>query len=274
VLYAFQGGSDGVYPQGSLIADAGGNLYGVTSEGGSYNGSACSDLGCGTVFEIQPDGSKITLHAFQGGSDGELPLGGLTADASGNLYGTTAEGGNCSFSSGGCGIVFKIAFGGGESVFYAFQGGNDGVQPLAGLIADASGNFYGTTMFGGATTACPGDGCGIVFKISPTGAETVLYRFQGGSNGSNPEAALTMDKGDNLYGTTYYGGGFPCKGGGSCGTAFKLVPDGTETLLFAFHNRHGTHPAAGLLMGPHGKLYGTATEGGINNNGVVFAVKK
>lgn len=269
VLYAFLGGSDGIVPQGSLIADANGDLFGVTSEGGSYNGSACAEFGCGTVFELQPNGNKTTLYSFSGGSDGELPSGGLIADAAGNLYGTTEGGGTCSGNPAGCGTVFKVTRGGAETVFYTFQGGSDGEEPLAGLIVDSSGNFYGTTLLGGDTSACS-QGCGTVFKISSSGVETILYGFHAGSDGASPEGPLTIDKSGNLYGTTYFGGGTHC----GCGTIFKLAPNGTETVLYSFYPNHGEYPAAGLLKGAHGNLYGTTTAGGTSNDGVVFRIKK
>ena len=116
------------------------------------------------------------------------------------------------------------------------------------------------------------DGCGTVFKLAPDGTETVLYAFQGGSDGSIPVAGLIMDKAGNLYGTTYFGGGSHCRGAG-CGTIFKLAPDGTETILYAFRRAHGANPTAALLL-KNGVLYGTATAGGTNNDGVVFSVKK
>ena len=261
MLYTFQGGSDGLFPRGGLIADISGNFYGVTDEGGY--GTEC----CGTVFEVQPSGTKITLYTFQGGSDGAYPVGGLIADASGNLYGTTGLGGGTGCGGDGCGTVFKLTPGGAETVLYAFQGNNDGAGPLAGLIADGSGNFYGTTMAGGASDA------GTVFEITPTSQETVLYSFKNGSDGAFPEAGLIMDKKGNLYGTTYGGGETVCKKVGSCGTAFELTPDGAETVLCRFDKAGGSNPAAPLLAGAHGALFGTTYAGGKGNNGAVFELK-
>ena len=268
VLYAFQGGSDGQVPEGSLIADQSGNLYGLTNVGGSYNAAECAQNGCGTVFEVQPNGTKITLYTFQAGTDGAFPVGGLIADASGNFYGTTNSGGGSGCDGDGCGTVFKLTSDGTETVLYAFQGGTDGLGPLAGLIVDSAGNFYGTTGFGGSC------GCGTVFEVSPSGAETVLYSFQAGSDGDLPEAGLVLDKTGNLYGTTYFGGGTRCERSG-CGVVFKLAPDGTETLMYDFDKAsHGRHPAAGLLLDKKGFFYGTTDYGGYQNNGVVFRLKK
>jgi len=272
VLYSFQGGSDGRFPFAPLIADRKGNLYGTTDEGGNYIGSDCSEFGCGTVFKVQPDGNKITLYEFQGGSDGALSYGGVIADSAGNLYGTTGAGGDGGCGGGGCGTVFKLAPDGTETILYAFRGDTDGDEPEAGLVMDNGGNLYGTTFLGGAGSA------GTVFEVSPSGAETILYAFKRGTDGANPESALIMDKSGNLYGTTYNGGSNGCRKSG-CGTVFELAPDGTETVLYAFRKHqgqypHGQYPAGGLLLGKSGLLYGTATAGGPDNVGVVFSVKQ
>jgi uncharacterized repeat protein (TIGR03803 family) len=133
---------------------------------------------------------------------------------------------------------------------------------------DNSGNVYGTTEAGGNINQ------GTVFKVTPGGSETVLYSFKSASGGYNPVAGLVIDKNGNLYGTTYYGGGTRCDGDG-CGVAFKLAPDGTESVLYAFDKTsHGRHPAAGLLLGKKGFLYGTTETGGHENNGVVFRLNK
>ena len=275
VLYAFQGGSDGSVPIGSLISDKDGNLYGATQGGGAFSGADCANVGCGTVFELKPDGTRVTLYTFQGGTDGAVPFAGLIADTNGNLYGTTVEGGNLAeCSPSGCGVVFKVAADGSESALYTFQGGADGAAPRSTLIADTVGNLYGTVTFGGNVQSCrPPGGCGAVFKFAPDGTESVLYAFNGGSDGAIPYAGVTMDKSGNLYGTTYYGGSTACHGNG-CGTVFNLAPDGTETVLHAFKRLNkGRMPAASLLL-KSGILYGTATAGGTSNNGVVFSVRK
>jgi uncharacterized repeat protein (TIGR03803 family) len=133
VLYAFQGGSDGSAPAGNIVMDQSGNLYGATELGGTYN-SNCESYGCGTIFEVQPNGTKITLYQFQGGTDGAAPTGPLIADSAGNLYGTTSSGGGCSLYDGSCGTVFEVTPGGQETILYAFQGGADGDVPLGGVI--------------------------------------------------------------------------------------------------------------------------------------------
>ncbi len=182
------------------------------------------------VLAAAPGGSasaaptETVLYSFSGTFDGNGPGGGLIADSSGNLYGTTAFGGTsgivCSGATGG--VVFKLSPGGTETVLHSFTGG-DGCEPRAGLIADSSGNLYGTTAGGGAS------GNGVVFKLSPSGTLTVLHSFTGfPSDGAAPEAGLIADINGNLYGTTRFGGasGF--------GVVFKLSPGGTETVLHSF----------------------------------------
>jgi uncharacterized repeat protein (TIGR03803 family) len=265
VLYAFKGGKDGFGPLGNLAMDKKGNLYGTTEFGGNL--TECNDNGCGIVFAVEPSGKKKTLHVFQGGSDGEGPLAGLIMDKTGNLYGTTDAGGGGPNCDAGCGTVFKIAPDGTESVLYSFQGGSDGELPRSGLIADGAGNLYGTTEAGGSQTL------GTVFKVAPDGTESVLYSFQSDATGILPLAGLILDKGGNLYGTTGYGGS-SCKAKtDTCGVVYKLAPDGTETVLYAFDKlTKGQFPAAALLMGKTNILYGTAVNGGNTNSGVVFSV--
>jgi len=217
------------------------------------------------------------LYAFHGGSDGAWPYGGLIADDAGNLYGTTYEGGAACSESGGCGTVFKLAPDGTETVLYAFQNGSDGAFPSAGLIADQSGNLYGTTSQGGHVQAkCGGSGCGTVFSVAPSGAETVLYSFQGGlDDGAEPLAGLFADQAGNLYGTTFLGSSKQC-GREGCGAIFRLAPDGSERVMHAFVDSVGGRgPRGGLIAGKDGKLYGTAANGGANCKrcGIVFSIR-
>jgi uncharacterized repeat protein (TIGR03803 family) len=277
VFYAFQGDSDGYMPTSSLVADAKGNLYGTTEFGGKMKSADCNYEGCGTVFKIAPNGKKTILYAFRGVVDGIDPMAGLVLDGSGNLYGTTSAGGvgNCALN---CGLVFEISSRGKESTLHEFQGGGDGAVPVSGMIADTAGNLYGTTFYGGAGGAnCPEgvEGCGTVFKVAPDGTETVLYAFQAGNDGWSPYAGLIRDRTGNFYGTTYFGGGTGCLHNRGCGTVFKLASDGKETVLHAFQGgSDGAAPEAALLAGKSGMLYGTATQGGTDNNGVVFSVVK
>jgi uncharacterized repeat protein (TIGR03803 family) len=217
VLYAFKGGTDGSEPEASLTS-VGNNLYVTTARGG---GQGCGGQGCGTVFSINlATGAVGVLHSFKGGTDGAVPVADLL-DVGGNLYGTTTQGGGLGCGGQGCGTVFSInPASGAVRVLYSFKGGADGTHPRAGLL-DVGGNFYGTTAQGGGQ-ACGGQGCGAAFSINPaTGAEGVLYAFQGGTDGAVPVAGL-LDAGGYLFGTTARGGGQGCAGLG-CGTVFDLT---------------------------------------------------
>lgn len=161
------------------------------------------------VFKLDPAGSLSVLHTFDG-ADGSGP-GSLTFDSQGNLYGTTQQGGNgaACLSDGGCGTVFELSPNGNgswtETVLYNFCSLDncvDGEFSHAGLVRDASGNLYGTTYFGGAYRNCGGDACGVVFRLDPTGKETVLHSFSGGAGGEVPYGGLVRDSAGNLYGTT------------------------------------------------------------------------
>jgi uncharacterized repeat protein (TIGR03803 family) len=147
------------------------------------------------------------------------------------------------------------------TVFYSFTGyPENGVSPFGGLVMDPAGNLYGVTQAGGSPP--PFDG-GTVFKLDPSGNESVLHSFTGG-DGSIPYAGLVIDTAGNLYGTTLFGGS------SGYGTVFKLDPSGTETVLHSFAYSDGAAPVAGLVMDPAGNLYGTAHGGGSSGNGTVF----
>jgi len=253
VLHSFNA-FDGQNPDGPLIMDTAGNLYGTTRGGG-----ASVD---GTVFRLDTSGNLTVLHSFvEPNLDGKNPYAGLTMDASGNLYGTTANGGSPGNCPDRCGTVFKLDISGNLTVLHSFTGSSgDGAYPYAGLIMDSSGNLYGTTSGGGAP------GYGIVFKLDVSGNETVLYSFSG-SDGANPYADLVMDSSGNLYGVTSGGGAF------GAGIVFKLDTSGHETVLHTFTNSgDGGYPFAGLIIDSSNNLYGTTSQGGAIGGGTVFKV--
>jgi len=284
ILYNFHGGQDGAYPGSSLIFDKAGNLYGTTY----FGGSNCDDgLGCGTVFELSPqlgDGwSETILYRFQGGLDGEVPGNSLVFDAAGNLYGTSAFGGNApQCHHNGCGTVFELSPQAGgiwvETVLYTFQANPDGAEPDGGLIFDKAGNLYGTTLEGGVYGCPVYPGCGTVFELFPQSggawAETVLYSFQGSPDGANPLADVIFDTAGNLYGTTALGGSAKCiSNSEGCGTVFELSPQSgggwSEIVLHRFqaaNPQDGKHPQAGLTFDALGNLYGTTADGGTGTN--------
>jgi uncharacterized repeat protein (TIGR03803 family) len=191
----------------------------------------------------------------------------LVRDAAGNLYGTTADGGdpNC-----GCGTVFKLDTSGKETVLHAFTGMQDGGFPN-GLVQDTAGNLYATTEVGGDPNCASGNGCGTVFKLDPmTGTETVLYAFKGAPDGDGPLAGVIRDAAGNLYGTTRNGGN-TCFGSETCGTVFKVDTTGKETVLHAFTSRAGgEQPSTGLIEDSQGNLYG-AIGGGVDRGcGMIY----
>jgi uncharacterized repeat protein (TIGR03803 family) len=317
-LYSFNPLQSGSLPDGGVVADAAGNLYGVTANGGTF--------GYGTVFEFSPNQQggwkQETLYHFRNGNDGGDPEGGVIFDAEGNLYGMTTVGG-----SAGAGVVFELMhnadgswiekvlsnidanyarfvfglvfdsagnlygtigsggqFSGGvvfelspttggkwkETILLNFHGTSDdagGSSPVGRLILDQAGNLYGTTSYGGV--GCPNIGCGVVYELSPIAGgqwkETVLYRFQGGSDGLYPGGGLIFDEAGNLYGTAS-GGGLSqpyCE----CGTVFELSPNGhsgwTESTIYTFQGGNdGSHPEFSLIFDREGNVYGATTDGG------------
>jgi uncharacterized repeat protein (TIGR03803 family) len=152
------------------------------------------------------------------------------------------------------------------TVLYSFTGGADGASPQAGLIRDFRGNLYGTTSSGGNHGCAGGPDCGVVFKLSPTGEETVIYAFTGGADGGIPLAGLIRDANGNLYGTT-------SAGGACCGTVFVIDTAGKERVLHSFTGGNdGSTPFAGLVRDAEGNFYGTTFYGGPSNLGTVFKV--
>jgi len=198
------------------------------------------------------------LYTFTSTADGEQPDASLFQDAAGNLYGTTQYGG----AKGGFGTVFKLSTKGEETVLLSFAGTPDAEDPYSGLTRDKAGNFYGTTLYGGAQ-----GGFGTVFKLHPGGKETILHSFAGTPDGEDPRSVLVRDAAGNLYGTTQYGGT-----NGGFGTIFKLDTNGKLTLLHSFAGTpDGEDPYAGLLRDKAGNFYGTTQFGGTGGGfGTVF----
>jgi uncharacterized repeat protein (TIGR03803 family) len=243
VLYSFTGGADGDYPLAGVTLDSAGNLYGTTFHGGTQ--------GFGVVYKVDTTGQETVLYSFTGGADGGYPEAGVILDATGNLYGTTLEGG-----AAGAGVVYELDTAGHETVLYSFTGGVDGGFPLASPIRDAAGNLYGTTNGGGTA------GLGVVYKLNATGQETVLYSFPGGPEGAFPFAGVIRDGAGNFYGTTADGGG-PAGEGGH-GVVFKLTAAGGYSVLYTFTGgTDGGAPLGGVIRDSSGDLFGTANIGGL-----------
>jgi uncharacterized repeat protein (TIGR03803 family) len=311
VLHNFAGGtSDGSSPEGRLVMDGAGNLYGTTFSGGAS--------GNGTVFKLTQKGAETVLYSFAGGADGANPVAGLARNKSGNLYGTTTAGG-----TSGEGTVFEVTTSGKHNVLYSFGGGTDGTVPVAGVTLDATGNLYGATSTGGSY------GYGTIFKLTSSQSgwtESVLYEFQMQNDGGTPYAGLTFDQSGNLYGaateggagsggggtifelsqsggkwnfTVLYGlagwgisgafrnllfdstsgiiyGTTHCDGASSAGTVYMLTPSGgtwNYTELYTFTGgTDGLYSFSNLVIDSKGNLYGTTNEGGANGLGVIFQV--
>jgi uncharacterized repeat protein (TIGR03803 family) len=292
VLYNFQGGSDGAYPQATLVLDGQGNLYGTTTYGGS--GTCVADsipYGCGTVFKLSPnsDGSwsETLLYQFPGGINGANPAGGLARDSVGTLYGAAGGGLSCGqyFKGTDCGIVYKLRqtpSGWVKSILHRFTGGADGFEPDGSVTLDASGNVYGTTYAGGISS--PKFGNGVVYELTPGAGgaytEAILYDFTGLLDGGYPTNSVVFDTAGNMYVFTTGGGTTSQDYGG--GTLDELSPGAggwTETTLAAFEtSSEGLFPYGLVARDAAGNNYGAAAfDGTVSTNcpggcGLVFEV--
>jgi len=223
-----------------------------------------------TLAQTQPNKAasykEKVLHAFTGKSDGWQP-GSLLRDAKGNLYGTTTFGGNMSGECGsgyiqnGCGVVFELNAEAKFSVLHTFDF-SEGANPIVS-VQDANGDLYGTTTRGG-NSACQHGGCGVIFKLTPAGDFTLLYRFTGGSDGASPNSLIRDAKG-NFYGTT--NGGYT-----NYGEVFELTSSGKLEVLYSFSGGNDGGGPNGVIRDSKGNLYGTTPEGGLYEYGTVFKV--
>lgn len=272
-------GQDGYGPEGTLILDSAGNLYGTTYYGG---GSGCSDnigTGCGTVFELTPAGggnwTEQILHSFNiHDEDGQNPFAGVIIDGAGNLYGTTVYGGT------GYGTVFELKPGKGgnwsEKILHRFNNtSKDGIMPSAGLVFDGHGNLFGTTSEGGYFQVSSG---GTAFELTPSPnggwGEKIIHNFGNDENGilGYLSGTLLIDTSGNLYGVTFNGGIH------NVGAVYELSPSEngkwTEKTLYSFSSKNGDgyNPEGGLHSDAAGNLYGTTFFGGANGAGTVFEV--
>jgi len=320
-LWSFSCFNDGKNPHGGVTLDGAGNIYGTTVAGGS--GGICDGDGCGVVFRLGHGGAMRTIYNFTGQLDGFGPGGRVVFDRSGNLYGTTPDGGK-----NGMGVVYQLSFRQNhwkQTVIHAFTGRNDGSTgslgpllidtngtifgiaelggayqagtaykitpgaggtwtfrtlwafrglpdagfPYGGLIADASGDLFGTTYYGGA------NGLGSVYELKRGnfGAyhEHLLYSFQGGSDGSSPTTTLLLASSNDLVGTTSAGGN-TC----DCGTIFKVsARTGAESILYRFGSSQtdGAYPYYGLSFDMSGDLVTSTVAGGSFGQGVLFGIK-
>ena len=242
-------GTNGLTPDGGLVEDSSGNLFGTT-----FNGGSSSD---GAVFEVAAGSHAITTLASFNGTNGANPVGSLVEDSSGNLFGTTQGGG-----AYGDGTVFKVAAGSGSITTLASFDYTNGANPVGGLVEDSSGDLFGTAASGGSGSD------GTVFEIAAgSGAVATLASFNGG-NGFRPEGGLVEDGSGDLFGTTL--------GGGSSGdgTVFEIAAgSGVVTTLTSFNGANGAEPVSGLVKDGSGNFFGTTVLGGPSNAGTVFEIK-
>jgi uncharacterized repeat protein (TIGR03803 family) len=266
VLHAFITGiDDGQRPQAGVTFDSAGNLYGTTYWGGVDS--------VGTVFELMPQANgswkEKQLHSFDSHTeDGQNPEAGVVFDSAGNLYGTTLVGGSLNL-----GTVFELMPQANgewkERQLHSFQNNTqDGGVPLAGLVFDQAGNFYGATSIGGAYDA------GTIFELTASAGGRWIYRvvysFNRSGDGNFPYGTPILDAAGNLYGTTTQGGLY------GWGTVYELSPTGeghwVETILHNFNNdaTEGYYPYSALIFDAAGNLYGTTEAGGAYSGGTVI----
>jgi uncharacterized repeat protein (TIGR03803 family) len=266
VLYSFTGNDGYGIAIGDLAFDQAGNIYGTTE----FGGEGPYPSGNGTVWELMPSKGGWThsvLYRFGGGEDGYVIYSGVIFDEVGNLYGTARQGGGFGCSGAGCGTVYQLTPSGSgwtENILYRFQGGNDGLFPIAGLLLDRMGNLYGGTSGGGS-----GNG-GTVFDLTPANGGWTFHTLYGLAGNGGMSAAPTMDAAGNLYGVTLGDGAY------SQGNVFKLTPSGggwTYTDLYDFTGgSDGGFPISNVVMDASGNLYGTTYEGGSNGLGVAWEI--
>ena len=244
----------GTEPCSTPVVDADDNIYGTTDQ----SNNTYTSYGAGTVFKIS-GGVVSILYTFQTAAPTDGPFAGLITDGAGNFYGTTQH-------TGLHGEVFKITAEGVESTIYSFTSRTDGFGPVGLLALDSDGNLYGTTSSGGAYDE-PGSFLGTVFKISPSGAKTILYSFgQSANDGANPNGSVILDSSGNLYGTTHEGGAY------GMGTLFKISSSGVKSTLYSFgaSATDGQNPSGAIVLDNAGNIFGTTQNGGANGTGTVF----
>ena len=295
VLYSFPTPKQGYLPNGNLVFDSAGNLYGATMFGGG-EGTTCDSYYqyCGAVFELSPpkkQGGAWTekvLHGFAGietgkqEGDGANPNGGLALDSEGGIYGTTYTGGfDCAHHSGqGCGTAFKLTpptkkGTRSESILHRFKAAPDGAGPAAGLAFDRQGNLYGTTVFAGVGNSASGTVFELGLNADSSWTEQVLYTFQEGNDGAQPRGSVLLNTEGEIYGTA------SIAGAGEAGAIFRLREDAgnpwTFTVIYDFtRSPDGFYPTGPLIFGAASKMYGTTQEGGDGQScqpgcGTVFA---
>jgi len=276
VLHFFAGGADGKQPYTSLVEATPGLFYGETNYGGITN-TGCSADGCGVVFAFTPTGNERTVYSFNvENGDGARPLG-LALGKDGNLYGTAMVGGKSNR-----GAIFKLTPAGVQSVLYSFVGvaADSAEYPNGPLVQASDGNFYGTTLYGGFPQSgnlvlCE-EGCGTIFKMTPSGDMSILYSFADITYGALPTGALIAAGDDTLCGIAAYGGNTQVCQVSGCGTVYKFALSGVVSAVYRFDEpvtvpADQPHSPSSLIRSDSGFLYGTAA-GGEFGEGIVFKI--
>lgn len=260
---------DGSQPNGPLVEASDGNFYGTTRAGGA---NMCRDglFPCGVIYRMRADGDVTVLYSFgANATDAYSPSGRLVQGRDGALYGVSASGGLY-----GGGTVFRVTMDGKYALLHSFGATpEDAIVPLGGLTEGADGSFYGVTASGGANR-CPqipqaGSNCGTIFRMSPSGAVTILHSFGASStDGVTPSVPPIQASDGNFYGTTSNGGASDCAVPYRCGVAYKMTPAGEVTVIH-FFGRTSEAPNApvGLIQGTDGWIYGFSSSGGAGRCG-------
>ena len=264
VLYNFMREDDGGDPQGGIVFDANGNLYGAVVNGGLYSS--------GVVYKMSPSNGGWTyqvLYPFTGGQDGANPDSLLLFDSAGNMYGSALSGGAPGCQGFGCGTIFKLSPSGSgwvEQTLYAFTNGTDGADPQSGVVADGAGNLYG------ATPGSDGALGGTVFELSRATGSWTFNLMADLSGQLGPWNTLVRDRAGNVYGATVEDGAY------GQGNIFKLTPTSNGWVYTSLHDftggADGGSPEGGLVMDSNGNIYGTTAGGGQQSCecGVVFEI--
>jgi uncharacterized repeat protein (TIGR03803 family) len=239
--------TNGSAPHGPLAQGTDGAFYGTTANGGTNSS--------GTIFKLASDGLLTSLYSFTGGADGANPFAGVIQGVDGDFYGTAQNGG-----VSGHGTVFKLASTGAFATLYSFTNGLDGGMPAGELVQGGDGLFYGLSQGGPS-------GNGNAFKMTAAGTLANLYSFSGGFDGNAPAGALAKGLDGSFYGATKFSS---FRGFMFYGSLFKLTTNGSLTTLYQLNTYDGHYPAAGVIQGSDGNLYGTTLYGGVNNLGTVF----
>jgi uncharacterized repeat protein (TIGR03803 family) len=248
VLYSFAGGTgDGATPSGLLVEDGSGNFYGTTASGGASN--------AGTVFELTSSGVESVLYSFTGASDGAVPQAGVFRDTDGTLYGTTNSGGD---SVCKCGTVFKLSPALELTVLHQFKGvPADGANPgPSSRLISVNGELYSVTTYGGNSNQCGNEGCGVVFRVTKGGKETLVYQFQGAGDGIWP-VSLVRDAAGILYGSAQ--GGW-----GGAGTTYKLDTSGNFLGYVDLEYQDGSYVIGHIIVDTNGNIHGLTSWAGHN----------